>query len=228
MLREHWESKHPKETDIVKAFPHLAQQKCVATTAPGATTVKAAKAGADEKQEKSSKQKSKDAAALAAAALAAAAGGAPAKPKKKKAAAEDEAAATGAATEELTVSPPSGDVASAQPECAPVDFGPVAGVEEAVPAPMEVEATEEVEPVAEVVETAEERAARLALQAKRQEADRQEVLAREEATAAAAWSASKLSVEAQIEAGALSGLKSDEWGMLCDMAWAARAPATAN
>lgn len=81
MLREHFESKHPKETDIKKAFPNMpapSAAKCQVVAANAAKSGSAAEA-----PERSTKQKSKDAVARAAAALAAA-GGAPPKPKAAK------------------------------------------------------------------------------------------------------------------------------------------------
>ena len=91
MLRAHWESKHPKETDITKAFPQL--KDCGAAGAATAAAVPAKKekaaaaaAAAAAGAAVGGTDKKKKAAAMAAAAIAASAGAAaPAKPKVKPA-----------------------------------------------------------------------------------------------------------------------------------------------
>ena len=88
MLRDHWTSKHPKETDITIAFPQLktagaAAVSSAATAAPAKKVAAAAAAGAAADAGKGGADKKKKAAAAAAAAIAIAAGAAPTKPKNK-------------------------------------------------------------------------------------------------------------------------------------------------
>jgi uncharacterized membrane protein len=209
MLRQHLTDKHPKETDIATAFPHLKNVVQASTTAAAPSkSDKGKSAGAEVKPavEKSSKQKSKDAAALAAAALAAASGGG-AVPKKKK-------AATAVAEQpedvvEVTPATPGVEAVVAAAEPAP----------EPEPAPAAVPA-----PMAKVEETEEQKAARAAREAevaaKREE--REERQTREAAREAAERQLEEEqqaveNVKAGIGKGGFS-ITVGEWSTLCEAA----------
>ena len=207
-------AEHPKETDILKAFPQL---KCVAvgaTAAPAAGKVAsaaggAASSGADGGKGGADAKKKK---AAAAAAAAAAAGGAPpAKAKKSKsaAAAEETAVDDDAADDaepDVSETPTCAQVASEDASMAEADAVAEAAAE---PEPLEFEARREL--------TAEERHARAEAVAARAAATavaQAEEAAKEEAAAAAL-------VKQAIAAGEISGLTADEFDLLRGAATAA-------